>query len=68
MLPDLGSVDFQGINGRTLLLGGLVVCALGLAFGMVIFFQLLGGGGRAEWQHADRSIAGGVAHQYSCFR
>ena len=40
VLPDLGSVDFQGINGRTLLLGGLVVCALGLAFGMVIFFQL----------------------------
>ncbi len=27
-------------NGRTLLLGGLVVCALGLAFGMVIYFQL----------------------------
>ena len=40
VLPDLGTVDFQGINGRTLLLGGLVVCALGLAFGMVIFFQL----------------------------
>ena len=40
VLPDLGSVDFQGINGRTLLLGGLVVCALGLAFGLVIFMQL----------------------------
>jgi K(+)-stimulated pyrophosphate-energized sodium pump len=40
VLPDLGSVDFQGINGRSLLLGGLVVCALGLAFGMVIFVQL----------------------------
>ena len=40
VLPDLGSVDFQGINGRTLLLGGLVVCALGLAFGMVIYVQL----------------------------
>jgi K(+)-stimulated pyrophosphate-energized sodium pump len=40
VLPDLGSVDFQGINGRTLLLGGLLVCALGLAFGMVIYVQL----------------------------
>jgi K(+)-stimulated pyrophosphate-energized sodium pump len=40
VLPDLGTVDFQGLNGRSLLLGGLVVCALGLAFGMVIFVQL----------------------------
>src|SRR3954464_6819538 len=40
ILPDLASGDFQGINGRTLLMGGLVVCVLGLAFGMVIFVQL----------------------------
>jgi K(+)-stimulated pyrophosphate-energized sodium pump len=40
VLPDLGQVEFQGINGRTLLMGGLVVCVLGLAFGMVIFTQL----------------------------
>ena len=40
VLPDLGSVEFGGINGRTLLMSGLVVCALGLAFGMVIFVQL----------------------------
>jgi K(+)-stimulated pyrophosphate-energized sodium pump len=40
VLPDLGVVEFNGINGRTLLLGGLVVCVLGLAFGMVIFVQL----------------------------
>ena len=26
VLPDLGSVEFQGINGRTLLMGGLGVC------------------------------------------
>ena len=41
VLPDL--VDrstFHGINGRTLLMGGLVVCALGLLFGLVIFTQL----------------------------
>ncbi len=40
MLPDLGQVDFNGINGRTLLMAGLGVCVLGLAFGMVIFVQL----------------------------
>jgi K(+)-stimulated pyrophosphate-energized sodium pump len=39
-VPDLGQVAFVGINGRTLLLWGLVVCALGLLFGLVIFVQL----------------------------
>ena len=40
VLPDLSAVEFQGINGRTLLMSGLLVCALGLAFGMTIFTQL----------------------------
>ena len=40
VLPDLSQATFQGINGRTLLMAGLVVCLLGLAFGMVIFTQL----------------------------
>jgi K(+)-stimulated pyrophosphate-energized sodium pump len=40
VLPDLGQVAFQGINGRTLLMGGLGVCVLGLVFGLVIFRQL----------------------------
>jgi K(+)-stimulated pyrophosphate-energized sodium pump len=40
VLPDLSVVDFHGINSRTLLMGGLVICLLGLAFGMVIFVQL----------------------------
>src|SRR5687768_17771703 len=40
VLPDLGSVDFQGINGRTLLMAGLAVCVLGLGFGLVIFNNL----------------------------
>ena len=40
MLPDLSTVDFRGINGRTLLMGGLVVCALGLLFGLATFTQL----------------------------
>ena len=39
-LPDLGTVEFGGINARTLLMWGLVVCALGLLFGLVIFTQL----------------------------
>ena len=34
------AVDFSGINGRTLLMGGLVVCALGLLFGLMTFTQL----------------------------
>jgi len=40
VLPDLASVSFMGIDGRTLLMGGLVVCALGLVFGLVIYLQL----------------------------
>ena len=34
VLPDLSTVDFHGINGRTLLMSGLLVCALGLLFGL----------------------------------
>ncbi len=41
ILPDLGQVSFLGgINGRTLLMGGLLVCALGLLFGLMMFTQL----------------------------
>ena len=40
VIPDLSSVSFLGIPGRTLLMGGLVVCALGLLFGLVIYGQL----------------------------
>jgi K(+)-stimulated pyrophosphate-energized sodium pump len=39
-VPDLGPVTFSGIGGRTLLMTGLLVCALGLLFGLVIFMQL----------------------------
>src|SRR5262245_30106455 len=39
-LPDLGQASFLGFNGRTLLSAGLVVCLLGLAFGLVIYSQL----------------------------
>jgi K(+)-stimulated pyrophosphate-energized sodium pump len=40
VVPDLGTVTFGGISGRALLAWGLVVCALGLGFGMVIYGQL----------------------------
>ena len=40
VLPDLGQVDFHGINARALLMSGLVVCVLGLLFGLVQFEQL----------------------------
>ncbi len=44
-LPDLSSVKFLGeggggIDGRTLLMGGMGICALGFVFGIVIFMQL----------------------------
>src|SRR4051812_9514418 len=40
VLPDLGSVSFFGINGHNLLLGGLVVCVLGMLFGLWMYTQL----------------------------
>ena len=40
-LPDLSQVTFLGgINGRTLLMFGLLICALGMVFGLVIFNRL----------------------------
>ena len=40
-LPDLSSVSFlNGITGHHLLLGGLVVSALGLLFGLMMFVRL----------------------------
>ena len=40
VVPDLSTVTFRGWNGRTLLLGGLGVCALGLLFGIMTFTEL----------------------------
>jgi K(+)-stimulated pyrophosphate-energized sodium pump len=34
VLPDLSTVDFRGVNGRTLLMSGLIVCVFGLGFGV----------------------------------
>jgi K(+)-stimulated pyrophosphate-energized sodium pump len=40
-IPDLTQVRFLGnIPGRSLLMGGLAICALGLLFGLVIYGQL----------------------------
>ena len=40
ILPDLSQVLMMGTNGRVLLSCGLVVCAIGLGFGLWIFTQL----------------------------
>jgi K(+)-stimulated pyrophosphate-energized sodium pump len=36
-MPDMGKIELMGVNGRTLLFAGLLVCVLGLVFGLVIF-------------------------------
>jgi K(+)-stimulated pyrophosphate-energized sodium pump len=40
IVPDLSTVEFHGVNGRTLLMSGLAICALGLLFGLATFVQL----------------------------
>ncbi|HSS48166.1 MAG TPA: sodium-translocating pyrophosphatase [Thermoanaerobaculia bacterium] len=40
LLPDLSSRSFFGLDGHSLLLGGLVVCVLGMLFGLVMYVQL----------------------------
>ena len=40
VLPDVGDVKFLGIDGATLLMGGLGVCFAGAVFGLVMFFRL----------------------------
>src|SRR5271168_3895522 len=39
-LPDLSQVKFLGVDGHTLLLGGIVFCVLGLGFGLFIYTRL----------------------------
>ncbi|HVT94334.1 MAG TPA: sodium-translocating pyrophosphatase [Bryobacteraceae bacterium] len=40
ILPDLSTAMFLGMNGRTFLLFGMVIVALGLLFGLLIYRQL----------------------------
>ncbi|HEU4989869.1 MAG TPA: sodium-translocating pyrophosphatase [Gemmatimonadaceae bacterium] len=39
-IPDLSAVSFLGVPGHTLLMYGLIICALGFVFGITIFNQL----------------------------
>src|SRR5271167_4262857 len=39
-LPDLSQVSFLGIDGHKLLLYGIVICILGLLFGLTIYTRL----------------------------
>jgi K(+)-stimulated pyrophosphate-energized sodium pump len=36
-IPDLGSVTFLGMSGHNLLVGGLIICLLGMGFGFMQF-------------------------------
>ncbi|HSA59068.1 MAG TPA: sodium-translocating pyrophosphatase [bacterium] len=40
VLPDLASQTFLGMDGHSLLMKGLIVCGLGLVFGLVIYAQV----------------------------
>ncbi|HEY4379702.1 MAG TPA: sodium-translocating pyrophosphatase [Acidobacteriaceae bacterium] len=40
VLPDLSQVSFFGVNGHTLLVFGLLICACGLLFGLAIYVSL----------------------------
>src|SRR2546423_1333664 len=40
ILPDLNSVKFHNVGGANLLMFGLILCAAGLAFGLVIYRHL----------------------------
>ncbi len=39
-VPDLSQARFMGVDGRAILMWGILVCALGFVFGLVIFAQL----------------------------
>jgi K(+)-stimulated pyrophosphate-energized sodium pump len=40
ILPDLSQGTFMGIGGRELLMAGLLICALGLVFGLITYMRL----------------------------
>ena len=40
ILPNLGSVFFRGIDGKTLLTWGIAICAFGLVFGFVQYLRI----------------------------
>src|ERR1044071_8550059 len=42
VVPDLSQAQFLGVSGSALLMSGLLVCALGLLFGLTIYSKLRG--------------------------
>ncbi|MGH7679214.1 MAG: sodium-translocating pyrophosphatase, partial [Gemmatimonadaceae bacterium] len=40
VIPDLNSVQFLGMGGRTLLMYGLIICGAGLLFALIIYGRL----------------------------
>jgi len=40
VLPDLSTVSFLGVDGHTLLLFGLIICVLGMVFGLSVYIHL----------------------------
>jgi K(+)-stimulated pyrophosphate-energized sodium pump len=40
VLPDVSQAELMGLSGVTLLRGGLLICVLGLLFGLIIYLQL----------------------------
>ncbi len=41
-IPDLTAISFSGVRGTTILFAGLIVCALGVVFGLVQYAQTKG--------------------------
>lgn len=41
IVPDLASVSFLGIDGKTLLLYGIIICVFGLLFGLIQFISIM---------------------------
>ncbi len=40
MLPDLRAAEFLGLDGKSLLVWGLLICVLGLVFGLVNYLRI----------------------------
>jgi len=41
IVPNLASVSFLGVDGKTLLLYGIIICLFGLVFGVVQFISIM---------------------------
>ena len=59
-IPDLSVVNFLGMPGHTLLMYGLIICALGFVFGLVTLFCLLW----AAWDPRKQGLHDKLADTY----